>query len=118
MTAVVSNRPASAHTVCRHHQHSCLSFSPLSSAVLQDAGSARYEDVLLRDPYSVKQWLSYLLYHAQASQQQRISIYERALQHLPSSYKIWRQYLTERMVSNSDSSNSHHLPPAPPHRSC
>ena len=34
--------------------------------IMQDATTLRYEELLLRDPYSVKQWLAYLIYHQEA----------------------------------------------------
>ena len=61
-----------------------------------DASSLHYEEHLLRDPFSVKAWLSYLLYHAASPPPQRHLIYERALSKLPTSYKLWLQYLRER----------------------
>jgi len=34
---------------------------------VQDANTLRYEELLLRDPYSVKQWLAYLIYQHDAT---------------------------------------------------
>ena len=110
---------------------------------LQDATTLHYEELLLRDPYSVKQWLAYLIFqqdaapevrphisHAQPPhtrrhvtstcdspyrwlslmcEQKRYLTYERAVAVLPTSYKLWRAYLTERTTRASQ------LPPSHPH---
>eukprot|EP00045_Choanoeca_perplexa_P013043 m.145641 g.145641 ORF g.145641 m.145641 type:complete len:816 (-) comp16218_c2_seq1:33-2480(-) len=55
-----------------------------------------YEEAILRDPYSVKQWLRYVERKRKATPAVRFSIYERAAQQLPGSYKIWSRYLFER----------------------
>lgn len=34
---------------------------------VQDTTTLRYEELLLRDPYSVKQWLAYLVYQHDAT---------------------------------------------------
>jgi pre-mRNA-splicing factor SYF1 len=55
-----------------------------------------YEEELQRNPYNVKLWKQYCEFtqHLPA----RISIYERALTHLPGSYKLWRGYLLDRVA--------------------
>lgn len=55
-----------------------------------------YEEDVLRNPYSVKHWLRYLEFKADAAPYARNILYERALAELPRSYKLWRAYLTER----------------------
>ena len=111
---------------------------------VQDATTLRYEELLLRDSYSVKQWLAYLLYQHDATAevraprrrmrhgslprsscashssplslavmwmlQKRYLTYERAVAVLPTSYKLWRAYLTERTTRAAQ------LPPSHPHQ--
>lgn len=66
-----------------------------------------YEEELLKDPYSLKKWLTYLTERHQIGDFSRIKkissqsdsrnfIYERALGVLPLSYKVWKMYLDER----------------------
>jgi pre-mRNA-splicing factor SYF1 len=58
-----------------------------------------YEELLLRDPYSLSHWLNYLEYKgADATPQQRWIIYERAAKVIPGSYKLWMKYIKERVV--------------------
>lgn len=56
----------------------------------------QFEEDIARNPYSVKLWLSYLAFKQGAKQSSRYMIYERALNHLPRSYKLWHSYLLER----------------------
>lgn len=56
-----------------------------------------YEEDILRDPYSLKNWWYYLEFKQHASPEIRNLIYERALRVLPRSYKMWWRYLDERM---------------------
>eukprot|EP00922_Rhytidocystis_sp_ex-Travisia-forbesii_P015127 GHVS01022595.1.p1 GENE.GHVS01022595.1~~GHVS01022595.1.p1 ORF type:complete len:872 (+),score=97.66 GHVS01022595.1:29-2644(+) len=83
-------------------------------AVIQSNTDYLYEQELLRDPYRVKIWMSYLnskpkaydptvkysMAQAQEVAEWRRSVYERALQSMPGSYKLWLNYLQEcvRMV--------------------
>ena len=67
-----------------------------------------YEEHLLRDPYRVTSWLSYLTFHSTSPPSSRFLIYERALSHLPSSYKLWLRYLRERISATQS------LPPSSP----
>eukprot|EP01114_Cavostelium_apophysatum_P017774 TRINITY_DN5355_c0_g1_i2.p1 TRINITY_DN5355_c0_g1~~TRINITY_DN5355_c0_g1_i2.p1 ORF type:complete len:856 (+),score=276.49 TRINITY_DN5355_c0_g1_i2:217-2784(+) len=68
---------------------SALSMTP------QDA-DIPYEEALLQNPYSVKNWLAYLEFKSNDPPLTRNLIYERALRELPGSYKIWVRYLKER----------------------
>ena len=61
-----------------------------------DPRDAPWEELLSKNPYSVKSWLGYLQHKAGAAPVQRYVIYERALLYLNRSYKIWRSYLQER----------------------
>eukprot|EP01050_Picozoa_sp_SAG11_P001122 SAG11_NODE_46_length_20454_cov_11.499386_15_plen_554_part_00 len=55
-----------------------------------------YEEELLKNPYSVPTWWGYLESKQGASPKTRNILYERALQRLPGSYKLWHNYLRER----------------------
>lgn len=92
------NHTIISYFLCSFFFSFCLHFflSAVCSAV-QDVRDVGYEESLLRDPYSVKQWLNYLEYKHDAPPQQRILLYERALHHIPGSYKLWYKYLLERM---------------------
>ncbi|XP_055817836.1 uncharacterized protein LOC129886951 [Solanum dulcamara] len=56
-----------------------------------------YEEEILRNPFSLKQWWRYLVARADSPFTKRRVLYERALQALPGSYKIWHAYLRERL---------------------
>eukprot|EP01129_Flabellula_baltica_P001782 TRINITY_DN11698_c0_g1_i1.p1 TRINITY_DN11698_c0_g1~~TRINITY_DN11698_c0_g1_i1.p1 ORF type:complete len:843 (-),score=181.34 TRINITY_DN11698_c0_g1_i1:13-2541(-) len=55
-----------------------------------------YEEDVIRNPYSLKSWWRYLQLKSTSPAGERNMIYERALQKLPGSYKLWFNYLTER----------------------
>uniref|UniRef100_T1JEU9 Pre-mRNA-splicing factor SYF1 n=1 Tax=Strigamia maritima TaxID=126957 RepID=T1JEU9_STRMM len=55
-----------------------------------------YEEEILRNPYSIKHWLRYILYKKDANNEIVNLIYERALRELPGSYKLWYNYLKLR----------------------
>ena len=57
-----------------------------------------YEEEIVSNPYGIKGWLRYLQHKQGASEDERDEIYERALQVLPGSYKLWRGYLRERTL--------------------
>eukprot|EP01103_Thecamoeba_quadrilineata_P014553 TRINITY_DN4366_c0_g1_i1.p1 TRINITY_DN4366_c0_g1~~TRINITY_DN4366_c0_g1_i1.p1 ORF type:complete len:886 (+),score=201.57 TRINITY_DN4366_c0_g1_i1:55-2712(+) len=57
-----------------------------------------YEEDCIRHPYYLKSWWRYLEFKIGASPQVRFWIYERALNELPGSYKLWHNYLKERMT--------------------
>ena len=65
-------------------------------ASLFEAQELHHEEEVLRNPYHLKSWLSYLLYKKDASPLSRYLIFERALVNLPRSYKLWFAYLMER----------------------
>jgi pentatricopeptide repeat protein len=60
------------------------------------AQDIQFEDEVARNPYAPKVWWSYLTYKTDAAPSTRYLIYERALKHLPRSYKLWHAYLQER----------------------
>lgn len=52
------------------------------------------EEVLLRDPKSLRGWISYT---DKCTGKEKIQIYERALTSLPGSFKLWKRYLDFRL---------------------
>ena|SRR3990167_903022 len=56
-----------------------------------------FEEEVQKNRYSLKGWIRYLEHKNTASCRVRNLIHERALKELPGSYKLWHQYLTERM---------------------
>lgn len=54
------------------------------------------EENLVREPHVVRRWVEYLALRKDAAFALRVAIYERALFHLPGSYKLWSRYLDER----------------------
>jgi pre-mRNA-splicing factor SYF1 len=59
-----------------------------------------YEESILRDPYSVSHWLTYLEFKGNdCPRSVRWQIYERAVRALPGSYKLWYRYLQERIAT-------------------
>lgn len=72
-----------------------------------DTQDLRYEEEILRNPYLLKAWTNYLDFKKSGSPFVRFIIFERALKHLPRSYKLWHAYLIERenvleLISMSD----------------
>ncbi|KAJ4833905.1 hypothetical protein Tsubulata_032939 [Turnera subulata] len=57
----------------------------------------KYEEEVLRNPFSLKLWWRYLVARRNAPLEKRCVIYERALKALPGSYKLWHAYLAERL---------------------
>jgi hypothetical protein len=58
------------------------------------------EDVL-NNRFSAKSWLRYVAFKRDAPPRVRFMLYERALQALPASYKLWHRYLLERKARPS-----------------
>jgi pre-mRNA-splicing factor SYF1 len=54
-----------------------------------------YENEVARNPYYLKTWLQYISAKSNAAPAVKYSLYERALKHLPRSYKLWNAYLTD-----------------------
>jgi pre-mRNA-splicing factor SYF1 len=52
-----------------------------------------FEAELLRNPYSLETWLSYI--ESSCSCVARLSLYDRAVSSLPGSYKLWIAYVKE-----------------------
>lgn len=56
-----------------------------------------YEEEILRNPYSVKHWQRYID-HLKNTKSKNLNVaYERALKELPGSYKLWYNYLRQRV---------------------
>lgn len=53
----------------------------------------------MRNPFSLKSWWRYIEFKRESPQKVRNLIYERALRELPGSYKLWHNYLRERVTS-------------------
>jgi len=58
-----------------------------------------FEEDVGRNQYSVDSWLRYIEFKKECTQKERNFIYERAIRELPKSYKIWHQYLLERVAN-------------------
>ncbi len=58
----------------------------------------QFEETILRNPFNIKIWLSYLEHMQGVKHSARYLIYERALSFLPRSYKLWHSYLQERTL--------------------
>lgn len=60
-----------------------------------------YEDDVAVNPYSLKSWWRYIKFKSDADVQQQCLLAERALTHIPGSYKIWHHYLNYRKAQVS-----------------
>ncbi|XP_046619626.1 pre-mRNA-splicing factor syf1 homolog [Neodiprion virginianus] len=56
-----------------------------------------YEEEILRNPYSVKHWQRYIDHLKNTKSVNLNIVYERALKELPGSYKLWYNYLRQRV---------------------
>ena len=74
-----------------------------------------YEEEILRNPFSLKQWWRYLVARADAPFTKRRVLYERALQALPGSYKIWHAYLLNAGFSLESSNQPLPIPSSKQH---
>ncbi|KAG5177608.1 hypothetical protein JKP88DRAFT_202283, partial [Tribonema minus] len=66
-------------------------------ALLADATDFEYETEISRAPFRLKNWVRYLAAKTSTNRRARNILHERALKFLPTSYKLWHQYLTERL---------------------
>ena len=57
--------------------------------------SGYYESELARNPYNLRTWLAFLNTEKNSMPINRFVVYERAVKHLPRSYKLWVAYLTD-----------------------
>ncbi|RLN26207.1 hypothetical protein BBJ28_00023801 [Nothophytophthora sp. Chile5] len=60
-----------------------------------DDAFLEYEEEAVRQPFAVQTWTSYLRALEDAPLATRYAVYERALQVLPRSYKLWKLYLDD-----------------------
>ena len=63
--------------------------------LLKMSTDAYFENEVTRNPHHMKTWFQFVDSKRDASPVIRFAIYERALKHLPRSYKIWKAYLNE-----------------------
>ena len=54
-----------------------------------------FEAELSRNPYSLHTWLGYLASCGAHPARARLALYDRAVAHLPGSYKLWMAYVEE-----------------------
>ena len=77
---------------------------------LQSADDQVYEQDIIRDPGSVKPWLSYIDHKQQhGSLMEQAFVLERACVHLPRSYKLWKMYLHLRAKHLRNKNPAAHL---------
>eukprot|EP00741_Cyanophora_paradoxa_P007752 tig00001206_g7500.t1 len=55
-----------------------------------------YEEAIIRNPLSYKQWVAYVETKRNAHPRERNTLFERGLKKIPMSYKFWRYYLKDR----------------------
>jgi pre-mRNA-splicing factor SYF1 len=61
------------------------------------ASDVPFEEDVFNNRYNLKAWLRYLEFKSTSRARERNLLHERALKELPGSYKLWKQYLTERI---------------------
>ncbi|KAA0150252.1 hypothetical protein FNF31_07060 [Cafeteria roenbergensis] len=66
-------------------------------AMLASEADVAFEEELQRNPYSVSTWVSYAEAVAKRPATARNAVYERAVRSIPGSYKLWKQYLEDRL---------------------
>ena len=66
-------------------------------AFLEQDEDLAHEEEVSRAPYSLSPWWEYIKAKQNSPSKIRNVIYERAVKHLPGSYKLWRAYLQDRM---------------------
>ncbi|KAG3109486.1 Pre-mRNA-splicing factor [Phytophthora idaei] len=68
---------------------------PTADVTMIDGALFEYEEEATRQPFAVQTWTSYLRALSDAPLTDRCKIYERGLQSLPRSYKLWKCYLDD-----------------------
>ncbi|KAG6972991.1 hypothetical protein JG688_00003719 [Phytophthora aleatoria] len=68
---------------------------PTADVTMIDGALFEYEEEATRQPFAVQTWTSYLRALSDAPLTDRCKIYERGLQSLPRSYKLWKRYLDD-----------------------
>jgi pre-mRNA-splicing factor SYF1 len=72
----------------------------------------QFEENILRNPYNIKTWLSYIEYVDSSDSTSLNLLYERSLKFLPRSYKLWHAYLqvrTEQLKKKPISDRSYQI---------
>ena len=76
------------------------------------ASDAAFEDDLSRSPFLVKTWCAYA--ESKPAGAPRLPVYERAVERLPGSFKLWAAYLNEALkVVRALATPLQTLPPRP-----
>ncbi|KAF3400698.1 Pre-mRNA-splicing factor syf1 [Talaromyces pinophilus] len=82
----------------RHHAQMERTSAAEPDLYLISSEDTIYEQDLLRDPGSIKPWLSYIEYKRQnGTLYEQSFVMERACKQLPRSYKLWKMYLEFRI---------------------
>eukprot|EP01104_Vermistella_antarctica_P005748 TRINITY_DN162_c0_g1_i1.p1 TRINITY_DN162_c0_g1~~TRINITY_DN162_c0_g1_i1.p1 ORF type:complete len:867 (-),score=301.55 TRINITY_DN162_c0_g1_i1:137-2737(-) len=68
-----------------------------AAEVLVDEADYPYEEDVLNNPYAIRSWWRYLEFKQDAGAKQRFMLFERGLVGMPASYKLWYNYLVERL---------------------
>ncbi|CAH0521027.1 unnamed protein product [Peronospora belbahrii] len=66
-----------------------------TNATTIDDALIEYEEEVIRQPFAIQTWISYLRALSDAPISTRYNIYERGLYSLPRSYKLWKMYLDD-----------------------
>jgi hypothetical protein len=62
---------------------------------MQASTAEVFEAELSRNPYGLHTWLGYLASCGTQPARVRLALYDRAVTHLPGSYKLWMAYVQE-----------------------
>ncbi len=73
-----------------------MSVTEIAKNILINQQDLSYEEEISRNPFYLKNWIKYLIFKKDAPVTKRYIIFERAVQNLPRSYKLWYAYLCER----------------------
>ncbi|RLN20698.1 hypothetical protein BBO99_00003426 [Phytophthora kernoviae] len=66
---------------------------------MTDGAFFEYEEEASRQPFAVQTWTTYIRALSEASCTARYQVYERGLQSLPRSFKLWKLYLDDKYES-------------------
>jgi pre-mRNA-splicing factor SYF1 len=61
-----------------------------------EAQDAQFDEETVKYPYQIKTWLRYINYLKNLNNEKRFEVYEKAVKHLPRSYKLWNAYLIDK----------------------
>ncbi|KAG7395224.1 Pre-mRNA-splicing factor SYF1 [Phytophthora boehmeriae] len=68
---------------------------------MTDGAFFEYEEEAARQPFAVQTWTTYIRALSDAPCSARYQVYERGLQSLPRSYKLWKMYLDDKYESEA-----------------